>query len=207
MCKEKHFQRTVKILLVDFYDSFTYNLAHYLESMCQTVDVIRDDEVDLKSIDIYDKIILSPGPGLPEETKSMLTILHMFGGKTPILGVCLGMQGITQFLGGKLVQKERILHGKPVSLHVLRKDVLFQGIPPHFQVGLYHSWQVEIPANQQNIVTAKDEFGVIMAIETPQKKLFGVQFHPESILTEHGRKILENFVNFNNYQVKSEVNS
>lgn len=183
----------MKILLVDFYDSFTYNLAHYLESLCDVVDVIRDNEIRIENIDQYDKIILSPGPGLPERTQSMKMILEKFSGKVPILGVCLGMQGIVQFLGGNLSQKEVILHGKPVQLLVEKQIVLFTDLPIEFNVGLYHSWEVKVPKNLKQIITAYDEFGVVMAIENPERKLFGVQFHPESILTEYGREILDNF--------------
>lgn len=193
MYKEKHFRSKVKILLVDFYDSFTYNLAHYLESLCDVVDVIRDNEIRIENIDQYDKIILSPGPGLPERTQSMKMILEKFSGKVPILGVCLGMQGIVQFLGGNLSQKEVILHGKPVQLLVEKQIVLFTDLPIEFNVGLYHSWEVKVPKNLKQIITAYDEFGVVMAIENPERKLFGVQFHPESILTEYGREILDNF--------------
>jgi len=152
----------VKILLVDFYDSFTYNLAHYIEPLCDQVDVI------------YDKIILSPGPGLPERTQSMKMILEKFSGKIPILGVCLGMQGIVQFLGGKLSQKEMILHGKPVQLRIKKQTVLFTDLPAEFNVGLYHSWEVKVPNELENLITAYDEHGVVMAIEHREKKLFGV---------------------------------
>ena len=193
MCKEKHFRSKVKILLIDFYDSFTYNLAHYLEPLCDQVHVIRDNEIKMENLYLYDKIILSPGPGLPERSQSMKMILENFSGKIPILGVCLGMQGIVQFLGGKLSQKELILHGKPVKLLVEKQSLLFADMPKQFFVGLYHSWEVVVPKNQQYLITAFDEHGVIMAIEDPERKLFGVQFHPESILTEYGRKILDNF--------------
>lgn len=193
MCKEKHFPLKVKILLVDFYDSFTYNLAHYLEPICDQVDVIRDNEIQIENLSCYDKIILSPGPGLPEKTKSMKMILEAYSGKIPILGVCLGMQGIVQFLGGKLSQKKMILHGKPVRLIVGKQEILFQNIPIEFLIGLYHSWEVKVPVELKHLITAYDEHGVIMAIEDPQNKLFCVQFHPESILTENGREILANF--------------
>jgi anthranilate synthase component 2 len=187
----------MRILLVDFYDSFTFNLAHYLEPLCDCVHVVRDKEVSLDDLNRYDKIILSPGPGLPLETCSMFPILNALSGKKPILGVCLGMQGIAQFLGGDLIQKSVILHGKPVQISVLKNDVLFDHVPTPFQGGLYHSWQVELPKEKQSIITARDEFGVIMAIEAPSQKLYGVQFHPESILTEYGKTILENFMNSN----------
>lgn len=186
----------MKILLVDFYDSFTYNLAHYIEPLCDEVDVIRDNEIEIQNVWNYDKIILSPGPGLPENTKSMKRILETFSGKIPILGVCLGMQGIVQFLGGKLVQKKSILHGKPVQLKVNQKTVLFLGVKDTIEVGLYHSWEVKIPNNLQYMISAYDEHGVVMAVENPDLKLYGVQFHPESILTENGREILANFCNF-----------
>lgn len=183
----------MKILLVDFYDSFTYNLAHYLEPLCEEIDVIRDNEIQIKNLSQYDKIVLSPGPGLPENTKSMKLILETFSGKIPILGVCLGMQGIVQFLGGKLSQKDKILHGKPVQLRVEKEILLFTNLPSKFNVGLYHSWEVNVPFDQKYLITAFDEHKVIMAIEDSERKLFGVQFHPESILTEYGRKILDNF--------------
>ena len=184
----------MKILLVDFYDSFTYNLAHYLEPMCQTVDVVRDNLVDLESIAQYDKIVLSPGPGLPEETLSMQAILNRFTGGIPVLGLCLGMQGIGQLLGGKLIQKKTILHGKPVELIVKNHSLLFHEIPSHFSVGLYHSWEVKLDVEHEKIVTSLDENGVVMSIEIPEKRLYGVQFHPESILTENGKRLLQNFV-------------
>jgi anthranilate synthase component 2 len=183
----------MKILLVDFYDSFTYNLAHYVEPLCDEVDVIRDNEIEIQNVWNYDKIILSPGPGLPENTKSMKKILETFSGKIPILGVCLGMQGIVQFLGGNLVQKKSILHGKPVQLKVSQKIVLFLGVKDTITVGLYHSWEVKIPNNLHHMISAYDEHGVVMAVENPDLKLYGVQFHPESILTENGREILANF--------------
>jgi anthranilate synthase component 2 len=193
LCKEKHFPLKVKILLVDFYDSFTYNLAHYIEPLCDQVDVIRDNEIKFETISNYDKIILSPGPGLPENTQSMRLILENFSGTIPILGVCLGMQGIVQFLGGSLTQKKMILHGKPVQLRVEKQSILFADLPAKFKVGLYHSWEVKVPDDKKHLITAYDEHGVIMAIEHPEKKLVGVQFHPESILTEYGREILVNF--------------
>ena len=194
LCKVTHFLLTVKILLVDFYDSFTYNLAHYLEPMCETVDVLRDNLVDLETISEYDKIVLSPGPGLPEETISMHPILNRFTGEIPILGICLGMQGIGQLLGGKLTQKKTILHGKPVELIVNNHSLLFREIPSHFSVGLYHSWEVKLDNEHQKFVTSLDENNVVMSIEIPEKKLYGVQFHPESILTENGKRLLQNFI-------------
>jgi anthranilate synthase component 2 len=184
----------VKILLVDFYDSFTYNLAHYLAPMCQTVDVVRDNLVDLENITNYDKIVLSPGPGLPEETRHMHAILNRFTGEIPILGICLGMQGIAQHIGGKLSPKKTILHGKPVELTVKNHSLLFHQIPSNFSAGLYHSWEVKLENENSKLITSVDEYNVIMSIEIPDKKLYGVQFHPESILTENGKRILQNFI-------------
>lgn len=162
--------------------------------MCQTVDVVRDNMVDLENIAHYDKIVFSPGPGLPEDTMHMHPILNRFTGEKPILGICLGMQGIAQYIGGKLSPKKTILHGKPVKLTVKNHSLLFHQIPPNFSAGLYHSWEVKLENEHRKFITSVDEYNVIMSIEVPDKKLYGVQFHPESILTENGKRILQNFI-------------
>ena len=182
----------VKVVLVDFYDSFTFNLVHYFEQLDVEVKVIRHDDLNLDEIDAFDAIILSPGPGLPEEKKHLHELLQRFVGVKPMLGVCLGMQAIGTYLGGTLVNQSVVKHGVQEAVHVKSHSGLFAGLPSDFKVGLYHSWKVEdLPLEIQSSFTDK---GVCMSIEDPSRKLFGVQFHPESILTENGLKILSNFI-------------
>ncbi len=185
----------VKVLIVDFYDSFTYNLAHYFEKLDSKVTVIRNDELDLNTILNYDKLILSPGPGLPVEKENMFEILAQFNGKIPILGICLGMQAIGEFMGGSIQNQSIVKHGIAENVTVSNSNYLFKNLPNKIQVGLYHSWEVvNIPIENTSSVSQNN---VIMSIEFPEQKLFGVQFHPESILTENGLELLRNFLNLN----------
>ena len=182
------------VLLVDFYDSFTYNIQHYLINIGCKVDVIREDELDVSSVYDYDCVVLSPGPGLPSEKKNMFSIISLCRNSLPILGICLGMQAISEVLGGVLVNQNEVMHGRKVQVDVLKKGVLFKDLPEKINVGLYHSWKVE--GLEEQFITAKSATGVIMAIESIDENLFGVQFHPESILTEYGEQLLANFIQF-----------
>ena len=182
------------VLLVDFYDSFTYNIQHYLVNIGCKVDVIREDELDVSSVYDYDCVVLSPGPGLPSEKKNMFSIISLCRNSLPILGICLGMQAISEVLGGVLVNQNEVMHGRKAQVDVLKKGVLFKDLPDKINVGLYHSWKVE--GLEEQFITAKSTTGVIMAIESIDEYLFGVQFHPESILTEHGEQLLANFIQF-----------
>ena len=182
------------VLLVDFYDSFTYNIQHYLVNIGCKVDVIREDELDVSSVYDYDCVVLSPGPGLPSEKKNMFSIISLCRNSLPILGICLGMQAISEVLGGVLVNQNEVMHGRKAQVDVLKKGVLFKDLPDKINVGLYHSWKVE--GLEEQFITAKSTTGVIMAIESIDEYLFGVQFHPESILTEHGELMLANFIQF-----------
>ena len=182
------------VLLVDFYDSFTYNIQHYLVNIGCKVDVIREDELDVSSVYDYDCVVLSPGPGLPSEKKNMFSIISLCRNSLPILGICLGMQAISEVLGGVLVNQNEVMHGRKVEVDILKKGVLFKDFPEKINVGLYHSWKVE--GLEEQFITAKSATGVIMAIESIDEYLFGVQFHPESILTEHGEQLLANFIQF-----------
>ena len=182
------------VLLVDFYDSFTYNIQHYLVNIGCKVDVIREDELDVFSVYDYDCVVLSPGPGLPSEKKNMFSIITLCRNSLPILGICLGMQAISEVLGGVLVNQNEVMHGRKAQVDVLKKGVLFKDLPDKINVGLYHSWKVE--GLEEQFITAKSATGVIMAIESIDEYLFGVQFHPESILTEHGELVLANFIQF-----------
>ena len=195
ICENNTIKLIVRVLIVDFYDSFTYNLKHYIEPLCESVKVVRDDQVDLNTLVFFDKIILSPGPGLPFQTKNMFNILNKITGIKPILGVCLGMQGIVEFEKGVLVQK-KIKHGKQELIYVDPDSILFDKMEKEQLIGLYHSWSAEFPQKSQLIVTAKSKSDVIMAVESKESALFGVQFHPESILSPNGITVIKNFLKF-----------
>jgi anthranilate synthase component 2 len=182
----------VNLLVVDFYDSFTYNLVHYLEGLDCQVTTILEDQMEIEKISQFDAIILSPGPGLPNEKKNLFEILKNCEGIIPVLGICLGMQGIAQYLNMELENQKQVKHGVSEDIEVLSKNGLFKDLNDEISVGLYHSWKVK-NAPEENI-SAMSESKIIMALEFPQKKLFGVQFHPESIMTPEGKKILQNFI-------------
>lgn len=185
------------IVVIDNYDSFTYNLVHAIKKITGLpVDVFRNDEITLEELEKYDKIVLSPGPGIPEEAGLLLDIIKQFAPKKSMLGVCLGHQAIGEAFGGKLHNMNRVLHGiaTPVEL-TENSSVLFNGLPKSFDVGRYHSWIVE----NENLpecfsVTSYDDNGMIMSIKHKEFDVEGVQFHPESVLTPLGEKILENWL-------------
>jgi anthranilate synthase component II len=186
----------MKILVIDNYDSFTYNLVHALKKFDGvTVTVKRNDEVAESDPDLYDKIVFSPGPGLPEEAGSMLSIIQNYAGKKPMLGVCLGHQAIGESFGGTLQNMNDVLHGIATPIHVVSKSYLFENMPETFNAGRYHSWIVEketLPAILE--ITSLDDEDRIMSFQHREFDIQGVQFHPESILTPLGETILENWV-------------
>lgn len=181
-----------RILLIDNYDSFTYNLAHYFENLGAQVQVVRNDEFsgDLSS---YDKVVLSPGPGLPREAGRLMDIIQMADGKVPLLGVCLGMQGVAEYLGAELYNMDRVRHGVEARVN-LASGALFDEISEEMIVGLYHSWAVK-EGQGDFVVVGRSEDGTVMAIENVERKLYGVQFHPESVMTPDGKKVVANFLN------------
>ena len=186
----------MKILVLDNYDSFVYNLVHYLRDMGHEPQVCRNDKIAIQQVAAYDKILLSPGPGVPSEAGIMPELLKTYAPTKSILGVCLGHQAIGEAFGGTLENMTDVLHG--VAHRTLIKqpaDRLFAGLPAEIKTGRYHSWTVvpeTLPA--ELTVTAVDEAGRIMALAHKKHDVRGVQFHPESILTEHGRKMLENWL-------------
>ncbi|MGD1848565.1 MAG: anthranilate synthase component II [Salibacteraceae bacterium] len=186
----------MKLLVLDNYDSFTYNLVYQLRELGLQPDVVRNDQLAPEAITTYDAAVLSPGPGLPSEAGNMPAIIAAGAGKVPMLGICLGHQAIAEYLGGRLHNRKQVLHG--IQHDVLlepRDSPLFQQMATRFPVGRYHSWELSsenLPA--AITVTARDESGAILAIENRSLQLFGVQFHPESILTPNGPRLLENFV-------------
>lgn len=187
----------MKILVIDNYDSFTYNLVHAIKKISGLpVDVFRNDEISLKEIEKYDKIVLSPGPGIPEEAGLLLDIIKEFASKKSILGVCLGHQAIGEAFGGKLHNMNRVLHGiaTPVEL-TQNRSILFKGLPQNFEVGRYHSWIVkkeQLPECFE--VTSYDSEGMIMSMQHKEYDVQSVQFHPESVLTPMGETIIENWL-------------
>lgn len=187
----------MKILVFDNYDSFTYNLVHYIEKIQGTrPDVYRNNEISLEKVGDYDKILLSPGPGLPKDAGILIPLIQTYFQEKDILGVCLGHQAIAEALGGELSHMGVVLHGVATRTIVLDKNVgLYQNLPMEFQAGRYHSWQVSrknLPDELQ--ITAIDEQDRIMSFKHKYFKLAGVQYHPESVLTEFGEKIMENWL-------------
>jgi len=187
-----------KILIFDNYDSFTYNLLHTVQSLGHSeVDVIRNDRMTLEEVERYDKIILSPGPGLPEEAGLLLPLIERYAATKCILGVCLGHQAIGQLFGAKLENIPHVFHGVQTPAQIVAEDYLFAGLPEEMEVGRYHSWIVSrdnFPSELQ--ITALDKEGTIMALRHRTLDLHGVQFHPESILTPQGTAIIRNFLDY-----------
>ena len=186
----------MKVLLVDNYDSFTYNLVHYLEQLGITVVVLRNDDPDLLSLDLstFHGLVLSPGPGLPSESGQLMTIISKAYGTLPILGVCLGMQALAEHSGANLYNREGVMHGRTTELELGEPSLLLQGVQ-NLQVGLYHSWAVDPKTlNDWNLCAVALSDGAPMIIERPCDKIFAVQFHPESVLTPEGLRMMENWV-------------
>jgi anthranilate synthase component 2 len=189
-----------RILVFDNYDSFTYNLVHLVQKITDAkVDVIRNDKMDLDEMNVYDKIILSPGPGIPQEAGLLLPLIQKYAATKSILGVCLGHQALGEALGGKLKQLDTVFHG--VATNVTQAEnsgYLFSGLPQSFKVGRYHSWVIdENNLSPELMITARDEQGHIMAVQHKTFDISGVQFHPESIMTEYGEELVRNFLSRN----------
>lgn len=185
----------MKTVIIDNYDSFTYNLSHLVKELGAEVSVVRNDRFALDKIDAFDKIILSPGPGIPSEAGLLLDVIRRYAGKKPILGVCLGHQAIGEVFGGTLENLSEVFHGVATPCHILAQDPLFKGIAPDFEVGRYHSWAV----SKENFpdcleITAVSDEGQVMALRHRTMEIHGIQFHPESVLTPEGRTIIQNFI-------------
>ena len=183
------------LIVIDNYDSFTYNLVQYLGELGQEIRVFRNDQVTLDEIKALnpDHIVISPGPGDPNDGGISNDVLREFGSTTPILGVCLGHQCIGHVSGGKIVRAPRLMHGKTSRVYH-NGDGLFTGVPSPFQATRYHSLIIEEPIPDDLAVTAFTRDGEVMAVRHKNQPTVGVQFHPESILTEHGKRILQNFL-------------
>ena len=185
------------IALIDNYDSFTYNLAHLVKELGAKVTVFRNDQFTLDQLEEFDKILLSPGPGIPSESGLLLDVIREYSGKKPILGVCLGEQAIGEFFGARLTNLSKVFHGlqKPVKILRPKGDYLFKGLPEWIPVGRYHSWVVDAEGLPDCLeVTAISEENYIMGLRHKEYDVQGVQFHPESVLTPNGREILRNWL-------------
>lgn len=188
-------RKPLKLLLVDFKDSFTFNLYHIFESLGADV-VVVEDGVSMSPDELlnFDGLVLSPGPGLPHEKVSMLSLIAMVEGKLPLLGICLGMQGIACHYGLPLYNLNKVQHGVSCEVHVIHSSDLFGNVPAKFEAGLYHSWAVQVDNQEKLRCTARSENGVAMAIENRVTHVYGLQFHPESVLTPMGTELLRNFL-------------
>ena len=185
----------MKIVIIDNYDSFTYNLSHLVKELGAEVTVLRNDQFNLDEIKEFSKIILSPGPGIPSEAGLLLDVIREYAGKKPILGVCLGHQAIGEAFGGKLENLSDVFHGVATPCHIIADDAIFSGIDRDITVGRYHSWVVSKEAFPDCLeVTAVSDEGQIMALKHKTLNIRGIQVHPESVLTPDGRKMIQNWL-------------
>ncbi|MEN8789005.1 MAG: aminodeoxychorismate/anthranilate synthase component II [Flavobacteriaceae bacterium] len=183
-----------KVLVIDNYDSFTYNLVHYLEDLDCEVVVKRNDQLNHKDVEGFHNIVLSPGPGIPEEAGMLKEIIETWAPTKRIFGVCLGQQAIGEVFGGSLINLDEVYHGVATRIKVIKDDPLFEGLPEEIDVGRYHSWVVDPNLPEALVATSVDENGQLMSLRHKNYDLCAVQFHPESVLTPHGKKILENWL-------------
>ena len=185
----------MKVLMLDNYDSFTYNLVHILRRAGVDHEVHRNDKIGPEELDRFDKIILSPGPGIPSEAGRMSELIRASWDSTPILGICLGHQAIAEHLGATLVNMDKVYHGVSTAISLTGDSPLFKGVPKDFEAGRYHSWKVDAVDLPSTIeVIAKDEEGDIMAIQVKERPIYGIQFHPESVMTAEGPMMIRNFL-------------
>lgn len=185
----------MKVVIIDNYDSFTYNLSHLVKELGAEVTVFRNDMFKLEQLESYDKIILSPGPGIPCEAGLLLDVIKCYAGKKPILGVCLGHQAIGESFGGKLTNLSEVYHGVATPCTITKKDYIFEGLPEKIEIGRYHSWVVDNDGFPDCLeVTSVSDEGYIMSLRHKEYDIRGIQYHPESVLTPDGKKIIENWL-------------
>lgn len=186
----------MKTIIIDNYDSFTYNLRHMISELGVDVDVVRNDKFEINDLEKYDKIILSPGPGIPIEAGRLMETIFKFADKKSILGVCLGEQAIGEAFGAQLINLEKVYHGVQTPIELIGEEYLFDGLPKKIQVGRYHSWVIDRESIKLPLsVTAISEEGLVMGVKHAEYDVHGIQFHPESVLTPEGNKIISNFIN------------
>ena len=186
----------MKIVIIDNYDSFTYNLSHLVKELGADVTVYRNDQFEMPMLERFDKIILSPGPGIPSEAGMLLDVIKTYAGKKPIMGVCLGHQAIGEVFGGKLTNLSDVFHGVATEGTQFGNDPIYEGLPKRITMGRYHSWVVskdDFPDCLE--VTAESDEGQIMGLRHKEYDIHGIQFHPESVLTPDGKRIIQNWIN------------
>ncbi|HEX8270610.1 MAG TPA: aminodeoxychorismate/anthranilate synthase component II [Flavobacterium sp.] len=185
----------MKIAIIDNYDSFTYNVVHYLEDLECLVTVFRNDEFDISELEPFDKIVLSPGPGIPDEAGLLKEVIRTYSGRKSLLGICLGQQAIAEVFGGTLINLDKVYHGVAESIEIIVSDeALFDGLSKKIEVGRYHSWTVDRNLPDILEATSTDQNGEIMSLRHKTLDVRGVQFHPESVLTPFGKEILQNWL-------------
>ena len=185
----------MKILVIDNYDSFTYNLVHSVKKFANDITVVRNDGISLEEVDQYDKILLSPGPGVPDEANLLKPIIEKYAATKSIFGVCLGQQAIGEVFGGTLLNTQEVFHGVKSDITVIKDDILFNNLPKELEVGRYHSWVVSPESFPEDLeITAVGPKGEIMALRHKTYDVRGVQFHPESILTPLGDEMIKNWL-------------
>ena len=185
----------MKVVIIDNYDSFTYNLSHLIKELGAEVAVLRNDQFKLSDLEPYNKIVLSPGPGIPSEAGLLLDVIRTYAGKKPILGVCLGHQAIGEAFGGKLENLSDVFHGVATPCHIVVDDPIFSGVERDITIGRYHSWVVAKEGLPECLeITAVSDEGQIMALRHKTLNIRGIQFHPESVPTPDGKKMIQNFL-------------
>jgi len=184
------------MLVLDNYDSFTYNLVHYVNELSDdTIEVRRNDKITIEEVEAFDRIILSPGPGIPENAGILKELIRTYAPTKKILGVCLGMQAIAEVFGALLMNCEEVYHGVALNTKIIAGDIIYKDIPEELKVGRYHSWMVSSEGLPDCLIpTSIDNAGQIMSLKHTEYDVRGVQFHPESILTEYGKKMIENWL-------------
>ena len=188
----------MKIVIIDNYDSFTYNLYHLVKELGAEVTVLRNDQFLLEDLEAFDKILLSPGPGIPKEAGLLLDVIRYYAGKKPILGICLGEQAIGEIFGAKLINLKEVYHGIQSQVQLIADDYIFKGLPSKIPVGRYHSWVLDSSSLNNSLeITAVSQEGYIMALRHKTMDIRGIQFHLESILTPDGKQMINNWLNPN----------
>ncbi len=186
----------MKIVIIDNYDSFTYNLSHLIKELGAEVTVYRNDQFEMQQLEEFDKIVLSPGPGIPSEAGFLLDVIKTYAGKKPILGVCLGHQAIGESFGGNLTNLSEVYHGVATPSTITVKDYIFEGLPDKIEIGRYHSWVVDNEGFPECLeVTSVSDEGYVMSLRHKEYDIRGIQYHPESVLTKDGKTILKNWLN------------